>query len=340
MLIDIMHTITNVLQGPVIVVLMALAVLMVVIVGMLIAEFFTERRYFKLSVPELVDDLQSSPDPEAVIRGSGMLRRQKSALFELLAHPSATPLERESMAVNIVAQEQSIFDNRVKVTDFISKVGPMLGLMGTLIPLGPGVIAIGEGDTQTLSTSLLVAFDTTIMGLLVAALALLVSTIRKAWYAKYNAAFEAACEVVLEKANEGAALSGYAAQPSAVAQPQPAAQPQQAAPPSAGDATGPRLRPNGVAQVGMAVEPLPADIARGLQVPQTADAPVPRQSWGAQPQSGLQPPSGGIEQSVQAAQAGMATGNLPADVVQVLQYLQRSQPPQDAAGPAKEPYHD
>ena len=206
MLIDIMHTVTNALQGPVIVVLMALAVLMVVIVGMLVAEFFTERRYFKLSVPKLVDDLQSSSDPETVIRESGMLRRQKSALFELLAHPHATAAERESMAVNIVAQEQAIFDNRVKVTDFISKVGPMLGLMGTLIPLGPGVIAIGAGDTQTLSVSLLVAFDTTIMGLLVAALALLVSTIRKAWYAKYNAAFEAACEVVLEKANEGAAL--------------------------------------------------------------------------------------------------------------------------------------
>jgi len=213
MLIDIMHTITNALQGPVIVLLMALTVLMVVIVGMLLAEFFTERRYFRLSVPELVDNLQSSPDPEAVIRESGMLRRQKTALFELLAHPSATPSERESMAVNIVAQEQAIFDNRVKVTDFIAKVGPMLGLMGTLIPLGPGVIAIGAGDTETLSVSLLVAFDTTIMGLVVAALALLVSTIRKSWYAKYNAAFEAACEIVLEKANEGATVARSAAQP-------------------------------------------------------------------------------------------------------------------------------
>lgn len=38
----------------------------------------------------------------------------------------------------------------------------MLGLLGTLIPLGPGIIALGQGDTQTLSTSLLTAFDTTI----------------------------------------------------------------------------------------------------------------------------------------------------------------------------------
>ena len=207
MLINIMHTVTSALQVPVVVLLMALAVLMVVLLGMLVAEFFTERRYFKLSVPELVDNLQHSDDPEAVVRESGMLRRQKTALYELLKHPDASASERESMAVNIVAQEQAIFDNRVKVTDFISKVGPMLGLMGTLIPLGPGIIAIGVGDTQTLSDSLLVAFDTTVTGLVVAALALLVSTIRKSWYAKYCAAFEAACEVVLEKANEGATFS-------------------------------------------------------------------------------------------------------------------------------------
>ncbi len=207
MLIDIMHTVTSALQVPVVVLLMALAVIVVVLLGMLAAEFFTERRYFKLSIPDLVDNLQHSDNPESVVRKSGMLRRQKVALFELLNHPDASSSERESMAVNIVAQEQAIFDNRVKITDFIAKVGPMLGLMGTLIPLGPGVIAIGMGDTQTLSDSLLVAFDTTITGLVVAAIALLISTIRKAWYVKYNAAFAAACEIVLEKANEGAALS-------------------------------------------------------------------------------------------------------------------------------------
>lgn len=206
MLIDFMHTITSALQTPVIVLLIAAAVVMVLFLGMLVAEFFTERRYFKLSIPELVDNLRDSDDPGAVIRESGMLRRQKTALYELLKHPGATPADRESMAVNIVAQERAIFDNRVKVTDFIAKVGPMLGLMGTLIPLGPGIIAIGAGETEVLSESLLIAFDTTIMGLVVAALALLVSTIRKSWYAKYNAAFESACEIVLEKANDGATL--------------------------------------------------------------------------------------------------------------------------------------
>lgn len=56
----------------------------------------------------------------------------------------------------------------------------MLGLLGTLIPLGPGIIALGQGDTQTLSTSLLTAFDTTIAGLCAAAVCLVVTTLQQA----------------------------------------------------------------------------------------------------------------------------------------------------------------
>ena len=218
MITEALHSISSSLQYPVIVILIALVVTIVVIVGMLVAEIFTERRYFTLSLPALVDDLQRSPDTENVVRDSGMLGRQKHALLELLRHPAATASELESMAVNLVFEEKAHFDNRVKVTDLIAKIAPMLGLMGTLIPLGPGIAALGEGGVDILSNSLLIAFDTTVLGLIVAAVALLVSTIRKSWYAKYLSAFEAAAECVLEKACErlGAqAPSAVETQPSA-----------------------------------------------------------------------------------------------------------------------------
>lgn len=53
----------------------------------------------------------------------------------------------------------------------IAKLGPMFGLLGTLIPLGPGIVALGQGDTVTLSESMNVAFDTTIAGVISAAVA-------------------------------------------------------------------------------------------------------------------------------------------------------------------------
>ena len=214
MLVQMLHTISSALQIPVIVLLIVLTIAMVVIIGMLIAELFTERRYFKLDLPVLIDDLGADENPVEVIEDADLLLRQKQALLELLKHPHAKEAQRESMAVSLVASERNIYDTRTKVTDFIAKVAPMLGLMGTLIPLGPGIVSIGTGDTSLLSESLLVAFDTTILGLIVGALALFVSAVRKSWYAKYMAAFEAAMECVLERANELAAApqrDGYQA---------------------------------------------------------------------------------------------------------------------------------
>ena len=47
------------------------------------------------------------------------------------------------------------------------RLGPCLGLAGTLIPLGPGLMALSEGDLNQLSVQLVVAFSTTVLGLLV-----------------------------------------------------------------------------------------------------------------------------------------------------------------------------
>ena len=200
MLTELLRTISSSLQAPVIALLIALVVVIIVIVGMLIAEVFTERTQFKVSLPHLVEELRSQPDTAAVIESSGLLRRQKDILLEILSHPHVEESVRESMTVSLVSGEQTRLDNRVKITDLIAKIAPMLGLMGTLIPLGPGLIAIGQGDTELLSQSLLIAFDTTVLGLIVAAVALLVSTIRKSWYVKYMSVFESAAECVLEKA--------------------------------------------------------------------------------------------------------------------------------------------
>ncbi len=201
MLNETMRMIASALQTPVVCLLVLLVAIMIIMIGMLVAEVFTERRHFDVAMPLLVDELQRGSDVPGTIERSGLLRRQRDALIELLRHPDASDDARESMAVNLVFVEQSHFDNRVKVTDTIAKISPMLGLMGTLIPLGPGLMAIGSGDTSTLSASLLMAFDTTVLGLVVAAVSVLISTIRKSWYAKYMSAFEAATECVLEAAS-------------------------------------------------------------------------------------------------------------------------------------------
>ena len=95
MLTEVLHIMSSSLQGPVIVMLIALVFVVAVIVGMLIAEVFTERRLFNVSLPDMIDQLNSQDDTEQVIKNSGLLGRQKNCLIEFLCHPDATPSERE-----------------------------------------------------------------------------------------------------------------------------------------------------------------------------------------------------------------------------------------------------
>lgn len=71
---------------------------------------------------------------------------------------------------------------RIERADLIARVGPMLGLMGTLIPLGPGLAALGQGELQTLASAVTVAFDTTVLGLLAGIAGFVIGRLRRRWY--------------------------------------------------------------------------------------------------------------------------------------------------------------
>lgn len=66
--------------------------------------------------------------------------------------------------------------------DLLARIGPMLGLMGTMIPLGPGLAALGNGQLEVLAHAVTVAFNTTVMGLLVGILGFLLGRLRRRWY--------------------------------------------------------------------------------------------------------------------------------------------------------------
>ena len=202
-----MRAIAASMKYPVIILLLLLVAVTVFMIGWLIVEFFTERRHLKEVLPQLVDRLNEADGMDNVvycIRTGKLLKRQKEALVELTKHPDITPLMRESLAVRLIQQEHSFYDRRLKVSDMIAKIAPMLGLLGTLIPLGPGIIALGQGDTITLSSSLLTAFDTTILGLIAAAVAIVISTIRGRWYENYMSVLETLMECILEVGKKNA----------------------------------------------------------------------------------------------------------------------------------------
>ena len=200
---DVLRAVSSALEVPVVIVLILFLLAAAVPTGWVIAEFFTERRHLKVALPQLLEDLRTADDRAAVIEASGLLRRQKDALLELLNHPDFNGEMRETLAVRLLEQEQDRYDRIVKLSELLARLAPMFGLLGTLIPLGPGIIALGQGDTYTLSTSLLTAFDTTVAGLVAAAFATVISTVRRGWYREYASILEAAAEMLLETEKAG-----------------------------------------------------------------------------------------------------------------------------------------
>ena len=77
---------------------------------------------------------------------------------------------------------EALASRRIERTDFLTRIAPMLGLMGTLIPLDPGLSALGEGDLSILTTAMSVAFDTTVLGLLVGLIGFVIGRLRRRWY--------------------------------------------------------------------------------------------------------------------------------------------------------------
>ena len=201
---DVLRAVAGAMHYPVIILLILFLLAALALLGWLLAEYFTERRHMNVALPALLEAMQHTDDLNACIEQSGLLRRQKDALIELAAHPDFSPELREALAVRLLDAEQERYDRIVRFSELVARLAPMFGLLGTLIPLGPGIIALGQGDTFTLSSSLLTAFDTTIAGLLAAAVATVVSSLRKSWYKEYMSVLEVLSQCILDRAKEAA----------------------------------------------------------------------------------------------------------------------------------------
>ena len=93
---------------------------------------------------------------------------------------------------------EMLAERRIERTDFLTRIAPMLGLMGTLIPLGPGLSALGEGDLSILTTAMSVAFDTTVLGLLVGIIGFVIGRLRRRWYEQVLSSMEHFIENAME----------------------------------------------------------------------------------------------------------------------------------------------
>ncbi len=91
---------------------------------------------------------------------------------------------------------------------FVARVGPMFGLMGTLIPMGPALLGLSAGDIDTLANNLIIAFGTTVVGLMAGAIGFMVATVRARWYKQDISDIEYLSEIIFGDLEPGSGGSG------------------------------------------------------------------------------------------------------------------------------------
>ena len=169
------YLISSSLLYPVMFLLVLLTVWTLICGGAFFAEWLERVRLDKYA-PEELPNLIREPDERSIF--SHRVVDYMKILRSLVA------TERRSLEIEIenVFQEKTLaMWKSLDRVGMIIRIGPGLGLIGTLIPMGTGLAALGQGDMTKLSSDLVIAFTTTVVGLAAGIIAYFFYTIRRRW---------------------------------------------------------------------------------------------------------------------------------------------------------------
>ena len=190
------------LQIPVIIFLIIFAIFAVLTLGSLVAEYTSRKNVSANLIEDLIYSISNANSLEEIkdlIKNAKIYESQKVILIKILRSSSLTNESRQTLARKLIEFEENKFAKKIERTDIITRIGPTLGLMGTLIPMGPGLAALGAGDVNTLASAIIVAFDTTVVGIGAGAVGYFVSKIRRRWYEEYLSNLDALADALIDK---------------------------------------------------------------------------------------------------------------------------------------------
>ena len=200
-----LDVISQSLTIPVLIILLVIVIISIITLGGAIAEYTSRKKVPIGTIRDLIYDINAAESVDAlknIISSAKIPKAQKKALLEIASSESLGRDSREALARKLFEFEEEKTLSTLQKTDILTRIGPTLGLMGTLIPMGPGLAALGAGDINTLASSLTVAFNTTIVGIGSGALCYFIGKIRSGWYDRYLSDLDALMDAVLDYMNK------------------------------------------------------------------------------------------------------------------------------------------
>ena len=176
---DVLFWISNGLLVPVVVLLILFFLRSLLLIGNFFGQYLQIRKVDRLFMTK-VEAL--TPATVGELRAS-LPANTKSPLLSCLAGMLDTTRDRAHRQL-LLSDYEIAADKDLGTSKTLSKMGPMLGLMGTLIPMGPALVGLSTGDIGSMAYNMQVAFATTVVGLFSAAIGFITQQVKQRWYTR------------------------------------------------------------------------------------------------------------------------------------------------------------
>lgn len=174
---DVLYWISTGLLVPVVILLIYFFVRALLLVGGFFGQFLDLRKNQNRIRPVIdsltADNLDALADALPKKSRSLSMNCMKKMLE---AQDDATRVEK------FLADFELEADKDMELPKTLAKLGPMLGLMGTLIPMGPALVGLANGDIASMAYNMQVAFATTVVGLFSSAVGFVTRQAKQRWY--------------------------------------------------------------------------------------------------------------------------------------------------------------
>ena len=174
-----LFALSQVLRLPVIVLLWVCVLAAFFLAGGCVAEYLARRRERRGF------DLDGWLDEGPVLAAdAARLERLPATLRSLIAAVServGDPAFRHGGLERVVLEHEAAVDRRLEGSRLLVRVGPSLGLLGTLIPMGAALASLTAGNLEAMASQMVVAFTTTVIGLATGTAAFAVLVARRGW---------------------------------------------------------------------------------------------------------------------------------------------------------------
>ena len=173
---DIMFWISTGLLVPVIVLLILLFFRSLLLVGSFFGQYVSIRKTDKL-IREQMETLHVNN----VDHFAEKLPEKSNSLVVMFMKRILAEQQNKAQVQRLLANFEIAADKDLAISKTLTKLGPILGLMGTLIPMGPALVGLSTGDIASMAYNMQVAFATTVIGLFSGGIGYILLQVKQRW---------------------------------------------------------------------------------------------------------------------------------------------------------------